>query len=339
MTTPAPSYPTKTKPWALGLIVALIVGVLGFIAFGLIKSYKTPKTISLQGVVHTETVNVASKLPSRVGELFAKEGDKVHEGDLLVSLISPEIEAKKQQAAAALQSAQARQSAVNRGTRSENVASLYANWQAAQAQAKLAEDTAKRSDYLYQEGVISRLRRDEMQTASVSANALAESARQQYLKADSGRSDEAKDSVDAQVAIAKAAVAEADALDGETRLHAPIAGTVSKIYAKPSELVVPSAPIITLIDEHPHVLLTVPENHYAHIYKQQTLTGYIPALAQSAQFAITHIDAEGEFATIKSTKPSDGYDIRSFSITLTAQSALPELKSGMSVLFDIAVTP
>jgi HlyD family secretion protein len=47
----------------------------------------------------------------------------------LVRLVSPEIEAKKQQALATLQSALAFQSTVDR-VQQENIDTLYANWQA-----------------------------------------------------------------------------------------------------------------------------------------------------------------------------------------------------------------
>ena len=64
-----------------------------------------------------------------------------------------------------LQSALAFQSSTDRGTRQENVDTLYANWQSAKAQATLAEESYRRGEYLYQEGVISRQRRDEMRAA------------------------------------------------------------------------------------------------------------------------------------------------------------------------------
>ncbi len=48
----------------------------------------------------------------------------------------------------------------------ENIASLYANWQALKAQQTLAQTTYQRGANLYQQGVISRQRRDEMQAAA-----------------------------------------------------------------------------------------------------------------------------------------------------------------------------
>ena len=86
------------------LLLALIPVLLAVIAFGLWKSYQ-PAPLELQGRVEAETVQVATKVPSRIEEIYVEEGQRVKKGDVLVRLNSPEIQAKKQQAAAALQSA------------------------------------------------------------------------------------------------------------------------------------------------------------------------------------------------------------------------------------------
>ena len=102
--------------------------------------------------------------------------------NLWFSLSVLKLTPKKQQAAAMLQSALAFQSSTDRGTRQENVDTLYANWQSAKAQATLAEESHRRGEYLYQEGVISRQRRDEMRAAKQSSAQIAQAAQQQYLK-------------------------------------------------------------------------------------------------------------------------------------------------------------
>ena len=133
-----PQAKNKGKPIALMLLLVLIGAVLGVIGFGLIQSYGTPApanannaqdttptktglidsvkqkiakpiTFSIQGRVEGETVNISTKLPSRVATIYVKEGQTVKKGEPLIELISPEIEAKKQQAAAMLQSALALQ--------------------------------------------------------------------------------------------------------------------------------------------------------------------------------------------------------------------------------------
>lgn len=360
---------SKPKPLALFLLLALIGSVLLVIIFGLIQSYGTPQnlptanavggtneppkgviahvrqkitgpaTFSIQGRVEGETVNISTKLPSRVAAIYVKEGQAVRTGEPLVQLISPEIDAKKQQAAAMLQSALAFQSSTDRGTRQENVDTLYANWQSAKAQATLAEESYRSGEYLYQEGVISRQRRDEMRAAKQSSAQIAQAAQQQYLKAERGRTDELKSSADAQVQIARAAVAEADALDAETMLYAPIDGTVSKIYIQSSELVMPAVPVMSLLDNHPTITISVQENQYSHVHALPKLTGFIPALNKTADFKIVHTDDEGEFATIKNTRQTGGYDIHSFKTKLEPITPIEGLKVGMSVIFDITVLP
>ena len=237
---------------------------------------------------------------------------------------------------ASLQAALALQSTADRGSQEENIASLYANWQALKAQQTLAQTTYQRGANLYQQGVISRQRRDEMQAAAQSAAQMTEAAYQQYARAERGSTPQQKSSADAQVQIAKAAVAEVNALEAETKLLSPIDGTVSKTYGKPSELVAMGVPIVSIIqDRELWVSLNIREDQYANIYQAKQIEGFIPALNLNTNFNIKNIDAEGEFATIKTTRQTGGYDIRSFKVHLTPAQAIPDLKVGMSVLFKV----
>ena len=318
----------------VGIIVLILL--LGLIAFGLWKSYQ-PKQVELQGRVEAETIHVSTKVPSRIEEVYVHEGDKVTKGQELVRLFSPEVDAKKQQALASLQSALALQSTADRGSQQENIETLYANWQSLKAQQTLAQTTYQRGANLFKEGVISRQRRDEMQAAAASATQITEAAYQQYKRAKRGSTPEQKSLANAQVEITKAAVAEANALEAETKLLSPINGTVSKTYGKASELVAIAVPIVSLIqDDELWVSLDVREDLYAQVYKSKTIKGFIPALNQTATFKIKNIDAEGEFATIKTTRQTGGYDIRSFKVHLAPVQPIADLKVGMSVLFKIA---
>ena len=319
------------------LLLALIPVLLAVIAFGLWKSYQ-PAPLELQGRVEAETVQVATKVPSRIEEIYVEEGQRVKKGDVLVRLNSPEIQAKKQQAAAALQSALALQSTAERGSQEENIASLYANWQSLKAQQNLAKVSYERGANLFKEGVISRQRRDELYAASQSAAQMTEAAYQQYARAKRGSTSQQKSSADAQVDIAQAALDEANALEAETQLVAPVNGTVSKTYGKVSELVATAVPVVSLIEDQMWVSLNIREDQYAPFQKMSSIEGYIPALDKTATFKIKQISAEGEFATIKTTRQTGGYDVRSFKLHLVPAPAIPELRVGMSVLFKLKET-
>ena len=327
--------PDSTKSRNLKIFATLLlILLLSLISFGLWKSYQ-PQQIELQGRVEAETIYVSTKVPSRIEELYVHEGQVVKQNQPLVRLWSPEVSAKKQQALASLQSALAFQSTATRGSQQENIDSLYANWQALKAQEALANTTLQRSTNLFQEGVISRQRRDEIQAAATSASQMTEAAYQQYARAKRGSTPEQKSTADAQVEIAKAAVAEANALEAETQLNAPVDGVVSKTYGKVSELIAMGVPVVSIIQNDVWVSLTVREDQYASIYQLKQLQGYIPALDQYMLFNIKNIDAEGEFATIKTTRQTGGYDIRSFKVQLVPATLNPNLKVGMSVLFKL----
>lgn len=325
--------PKKSKAKIIGLIVLILL--LGLIAFGLWKAYQ-PQPIELQGRVEAETVHISTKVPSRIEEFYVTEGQSIKKGQALVRFVSPELEAKKEQAQAALQSATAFHSTIYRGAQQENIDTLYANWQAMKTQAELAATTYKRGENLYQQGVISRQRRDEMLAAKTSAREAAEAAYQQYARAKRGSTEQQKSTADAQVAMAQAAVKEANALTEETKLYSPTDGTVSKTYGKPTELVAIGVPVVSIIEDHDlWVSLNVREDMYSSVYKTKTLEGYIPALDRKTTFKVKSIDAEGDFATIKTTRQTGGYDIRSFKFHLVPEQSIPDLKVGMSVLFKI----
>ena len=312
-----------------------VILLLGLIASGLWKAYQ-PQTIELQGRVEAETIHISTKVPSRIEEFYVFEGQTIKKGQALVRFVSPELEAKKEQAQAALQSALAFQSTVNRGAQQENIETLYANWQAMKTQADLAATTYKRGETLYQQGVISRQRRDEMLAAKTSGRETAEASYQQYARASRGSTEQQKSTADAQVAMAQAALKEANALTAETELHSPIEGTVSKTYGKATELVAMGVPVVSILEDHDlWVSLNIREDLYGSVYKTKTIQGFIPALNRQTTFKIKSIDAEGDFATIKTTRQTGGYDIRSFKFHLEPEQYLPDLKVGMSVLFKI----
>jgi HlyD family secretion protein len=325
--------PKNSKAKIIALVVLLLL--LGLIVYGLWKAYQ-PKTIELQGRVEAETVHISTKVPSRIEEFYVSEGQIIKKGQPLIRFVSPELEAKSEQARAALQSATAFHSTVYRGAQQENIETLYANWQAMKTQAELAATTYKRGENLYQQGVISRQRRDEMLAAQTSARETAEASYQQYARAKRGSTEQQKSTADAKVAMAQAAVKEANALTEETKLYSPVDGTVSKTYGKPTELVATGVPVVSIIEDHEMwVSLNVREDMYESVYQNKTLDGFVPALNQKVTFKVKNIDVEGDFATIKTTRQTGGYDIRSFKFHLVPEQSIPDLKVGMSVLFKI----
>ena len=328
-------HPKKKPPVKALLIVILALGVVAFIIIGLFLAAK-PAPVQIQGMVEAETFVVSTKVPSRVEQFLAETGQQVAAGTELAIMASPEVEAKDMQARALLQSAQAIQSLSIEGARGEDVNTVYSIWQAAVSAAQLADQTARRAENLFAEGVISAQRRDEAVAARRATASHAEATRQQYLKARAGTRQQEKDIANAQVAGAQAAIAETESLQGETRLVAPHAGEIAERFANVGELVLIGVPVFTIVDTaNPWVTLTVREDQYADLKIGSVIRGDIPALGlTNVPFNVTAISPQGSYATARSTRQSRGYDIRSFEVKAKPEKPVERLRPGMSVLFN-----
>ena len=326
-----PEHPRRRKRILLYVGLALVALLL---AVGLWLAAQ-PAAPPLQGEVDAASVNVATKALARLETIRVHEGDRVRAGALLATLSSPEITNGQQQAQAALDSARAAQTLADEGVRPEDLTSLKATWQAAQAAADLAAKTSTRADHLYAEGVIAAQRRDEAHAARQSSAKTAEAAKAQYVKAAAGVRPAAREVAAAQVRIAAAGAATADALGQETRLVSPIAGEVARRLVEPGELVSPVLPAFQVIDvDHPYVTINLPESQYSGMAVGRRLTGRVPALDRSVAFRVQHIAPQGEFATFRADRQSRGYDVRAFEVKLEPVQPVPALRPGMSVLFD-----
>lgn len=319
--------------WVMGALgIALVV----FIGIGLWLAYK-PVPDQLQGMVDAEQFTIATKVPlSRVEKLLVAPGQQVKAGQELVALTSPELDARRDQAAGVLAGAQAVQARTLAGTRPENVETLRATSGSAQAALILAEKTYTRTRNLHDEGVVSTQRLDEARAARDAAAGQARAAEQQYLRAVRGVPQEDKDAVAAQVEVAKAGLQAVEDLQRETTLTAPVDGEVSHSMVRAGEVVALGFPILTLVEvDHPWVSLNVRENQLHGLAAGKELTGSVPALdGRKLKFKVHTVSAQGEFATWRATRQSTGFDVRSFEVKLHPEQPVKELRPGMSVLFD-----
>lgn len=316
------------------LVIAALLALALFVIVGLVLAAK-PTPTPLQGMVDTDTIDITTKVPSRIERLMVGEGDAVKAGQVLAVLSSPEVEAKTQQAQGTLNGAQALLSLAQNGARGEDIRSLEAVWRSAQSAADLADVTARRADALFAQGVIAAQRRDEADAARASAAQSAEAAHQQYLKARRGVRPEDKRLAQSQVQVAQAGVGEARALQAETQLIAPSDGEISKRFSTPGELVLPGIPVFTMIDTTAlWVSVNVREDQYHGLRMGQVIRGDVPALdRKAAAFRISYISPQGDFATWRATRQSRGYDVRSFEVRARPVGGVEGLRPGMSVLF------
>ncbi|XOS94274.1 biotin/lipoyl-binding protein [Brevibacillus laterosporus] len=107
----------ENKKMMVGLVglVAAIVLLGGYLLFSEKNSYAGGSAKQVTAVVEGTEVDLAFKVPGTIDKIEIKEGDIVVEGQLLAVLGSDEITAKRDQAAAAYQLAQAKLEQAKKG--------------------------------------------------------------------------------------------------------------------------------------------------------------------------------------------------------------------------------
>jgi len=320
--------PKKRK---VGILIGLVLAIV--VVVGLWLAWRPPAE-QLQGMADADTINVAAKITARLAELKVREGDRVTAGQVLFVLDSPEVAAKEQQAQGALEAARAVADKADEGARSEDIRAAQANWKRAEAGATLADATYQRVQNLFNEGVMTRQKRDEALAQARSSRELSNAARAQYDQALAGARDQDKRAAQGQVRQAQGAVAEVDAARDEINGRAPMAGEINKRMSDIGELVPAGYPVFTLVDiDRMWVSVNLRESQMRGLKVGTRLRGNVPALDREAEFEGKILTPAGDYATWRATRQSSGYDVRSFEIRLRPVAPVEGFRPGMSVLF------
>lgn len=308
--------------------VVVIVFVIGWYVY-------KPVPITIQGTAEVNEVRVSGKVPGRILELRAKEGQSVNQGDTLVKIDSPEVRAKLAQAKAARSAAMAQQQKAQKGARAETIESAREMWQ----KAKVGEDIAKKSferiERLFKKGVVTAQNRDEVEAKYKAAVATAAAAKSQYNMAKNGAEREDKISSKALVEKAEGAIAEVEAFLAETVLLSPISGEVSEVFPASGELVATGSPIMNIVDMNDiWFSFNVREDLLGDMKMDSQISVHIPALNQQATLKITYIKGLASYATWKATKASGQFDAKTFEVRATPIQPIADLRPGMSAIME-----
>lgn len=315
--------------------IAFVVIVLAIVAIsvvGILTARQAPTL--LQGTIEAPEVRISGKLPGRVSRIYVSEGEWVSEGDTLISIHSPEAEAKYLQARAIEEAAQAQSRKVDEGTRREIISSAKEVWQGAKAQRTLAESTYRRLERLWKDSVVSLQRKEEAEALYLSAKAAEKAAYEQYRMAKQGAQTEDKESARYMADAAGGSVSEVEAVLGDSHLVAPSSGVVAEIYPEVGELVGTGTPLLSIVElSAPYAVFNVREDMMPHFWIGRTLRGDVPAIATTdIEWEVFYIAPLGSYATWNSTHPNKSYNMRTFEVHARPVGDIEGLYSGMSVL-------
>ncbi|MFZ4401666.1 MAG: HlyD family secretion protein [Bacteroidales bacterium] len=328
----------KTKSFIKKRNLLAAIGISSLLIFLIYSTWiiSRPQPVEVQGEVEATQVKVASKLIGRIDSLAVHKGDKVKKGQLLFTIKSPEIEARLQQANAALQGAEAQNSKAIFGADIEDIQAAYNSYLKAKAAYELAQKTFERINNLYKEGVMPAQKRDEAETNYKASLETANAAKALWEKAQKGSRIEDKKSAKAMVAKAEGAMNEVESYLSETSIYAPVDGEVADIIAETGELVSAGFPVVTIarLDDS-WITFNLREDLLASIKNGSEFMAAFPALGNKVvKLKVTYIHALGSFATWNATKTAGDFDMKTFEVHAVPVEKTEGLRPGMSALVD-----
>ena len=306
--------------------VVIIVALIGFLALGREPDVK-------QGQVEVTEYRVSSKVPGRILELRVKEGDYVKVGDTLAILDAPEVRAKMEQARSAENAAAAIELKAKNGAREEQIRGAFSVLQQAKAGYEIAEKSYQRIQRLFDEGVISAQKRDEVYAQYKAMEATMKAAQSQYDMAVNGARMEDKMAAAAQVGRAKGAVQEVNSYINETVQIAQMEGEVSDVYPKVGELVGTGSPIMSIaVMDDMWGTFNIREDQLEGMQVGSEFTAFVPAFNKEVKMKVYYLKDQGSFAVWKATKANGQYDLKTFEVKARPVEKLEGLRPGMSLI-------
>ena len=306
--------------------VVAVVAAIGFFTLG-----RQPEII--QGEVECTEYRVSSKVPGRILEIRVKEGDYVHVGDTLAILDAPEVRAKMTQAQSAENAAAAMSQMAQKGARQEQITGAYQVWQQAKAGTEIAKKSYDRVQRLFDEGVMTAQKRDEVLAQYKAMEAQEKAAKSQYDMAVEGARQEDKAAAQAQVNRARGAVAEVRSYMHETVQTAQMEGEVTNVYPKVGELVGTGSPIMSVaVMSDMWGTFNVREDQLHGMKVGDEITAFSPAFNKNFRLRIFNVKDQGSFAVWKATKTTGQYDLKTFEVKARPVEKFEGLRPGMSLI-------
>ena len=205
--------------------------------------------------------------------------------------------------------------------------------QQAKAGLEIAEKSYQRIQRLFDEGVISAQKRDEVYAQYKAMEAQEKAAQSQYDMAVNGARREDKMAAAAQVGRAKGAVQEVTSYIHETVQVAQMEGEVMDIFPKLGELVGTGSPIMNIaVMDDLWGTFNVREDQLNGLEIGKTFTVFVPAFNKEIQMKVYNMKDQGSYAVWKATKANGQYDLKTFEVKARPVEKMEGLRPGMSLV-------
>lgn len=318
-----------------------------------------------QGTLEARSVDINAKVPGKIAEMLAEEGQSLKTGDPIALIDAKDLSAKKdglnaqaQAALAGVQAAEAQLTAAQgqlqmaeaamqkakNGVRSQEITKAQANYD-------ITKKGYDRISALFTAGAASQAQLDEVETklniARQDLDMAKEGARKEDISAAQAQVAAANGSVAAassNIVVAQekyqqclAGVQEVDTYLTDAAIKAPIDGIVTMINTDQGELVSTGMSLATLTDlSDIWVELEVDEMQLPKFKEGQTVSVKVPAFKDKAfEGKVMRLNPNPDYAVKKASNENGEFDLVSYGIKIKIMGSDVVLRPGMTAFVEL----
>lgn len=303
-------------------------------------SCKHQETIdpTFMGKVERSEISIVTKVPGTIEQILVKEGDLVSKGDTLAILGIPEIDAKKEQAIGALQSADAQYNMAKKGATEGQLKQLQAKVNGLKEQYEFTEKSLNRLSNMLQDSLIPQQQYDEVYAKYQGAKNQYQAALVEIEEARSGARSEQQQMALGQSMRAAGAISEVRTAEREKYMIAPQDMSIETISLKVGELALPGYPIFSgHLHASTYFRFTIPESKLGDLKPGVKVNiNLVYNDAKKIEGEVTLVKALNSYANIATAYPD--FDIQQALFEVKVQPLDPkksnELVTKTSILLE-----
>jgi HlyD family secretion protein len=327
-----------------------ILAVLAVVATGCSEPPPTDR-IRVSGHVEATETRIAPEAGGRILTFAVKEGDRVQQGQAILTLDTRDTQLAIDRAKAERAAAEAQLRLVQAGARVEDVRQAQAQIEtartevaAAKTELDAAETDLARFETLLKNNSGSRKQRDDAAARRdlardrvASTESRVKTAEEALARVKAGARREEVDASRARVDAITAQITMLEKGIGDATLIAPVGGLVTEKLVEVGEVVPPRAPALVVVDiDHVWADVFVPEPTVPQIKIGQTATIHTDAGGAGLTGTIAYISPKAEF-TPRNVQTAEERSKLVYRVRITVDNKDGVLKQGMPVEAEIAL--
>lgn len=277
------------------------------------------------------TVTVLPKTSGQIEAVHVREGMRINEGAIVVTLDRDTLDLQLDQAKASYQAAEAQYQKALKGVRVEEIENTRALVVQAEKELATAKKNMERARTLYDAGALPKTELEEAENKLSSGKTRLENAKRSLKLMEEGASDEELDMARSTMEAAKAQYDLVLLNYQNAVVRAPATGLVAKIFVEAGNMASPSVPLLAIVqDDIVFAEVYMPEKYFGRMHN-------VGAGLQARVVPIAYPEEKPFVGTITGISPIVDPENRTFTVEVAIENEDRKLRPGMYVNVDVVL--